>query len=404
MKTELKTGFTLAVTALLALSSIAWAEHGPGNGGNAVLMEDGKYYLLDFVEAGIERSSHLADQPVRLFKGSKRKLKIRRWASRHLVIFPADTQELILQQLERLESFNPYASAVIMGAIRMHSWVFVNYPLKDVLLDDGYLSIPSQMVTQVAVRGGKIIRIQKQIWEKMDSFNQMGLVFHEALYSLISLTKDLNGSLKQESWKVREILSRMMLANTDQQAMETVLYGNLETMDFMKPEFRNSSDQAITPFLNYEGKFVFQIDESYEYHLRPKQNHTIGFSHGNEYFMVEPEIDTTLESKAEQPLWKERLSLFCEVIPNEAQVELWEEFHQRTVELSFVSYQRPEGEFWRVEANRKNWNGGAGPVKTKEREMLEVNVKSCKAYITEAFERLLKSVEEGYDQLPPIQK
>lgn len=342
-KTELKRKFVLIAAVLLTLSSVAWAEHGPGNSGNAVLMDDGKYYLLDFVEAGIENLSDLPQADISP-SGLRPSPVVRQWGERHLSIFPQSTQALILTQLERIETASPYAAAALLGALRMHSWSFVNLPLKDILLDDGFLSIPISRIHQVAVRNGQTIRIQKQIWDGMNSYNQMGLVFHEILYSLIQPEKDRDGFQKQQSWIVRDILPKLITAGMDQKKILQALRSNGGSLSIgaLKFNWGDGREGLMASRLDDEGNYRFYTQRWVEFLAGTRKVDLI---------FNEAEKNSQYNSTKHPPIPMEPQNI-CHELSLTKLIEFEYRMMTEMVELKFKTYERPEGVFYFIDLKK----------------------------------------------------
>lgn len=334
MMSNMKNKFALGFVVLHALSSVAWAEHGPGNGGNAVLMEDGKYYLLDFVEAGIEKGMTDSCGGLMDLDGNY-ELRVGKWASANLKMFPEAERESIAGYLTQIEATSPFYSTLILSSILMHEWKFVNYPLKDIAVTDSSITFPSEKIHQLAVRRGRSILIQNSIWDLLDPWNRAGLVFHEALFALSSVEVDSGGFSLQPSWNVRQIVSDLFTAfgtgcfmggSSIQRALRFMV-GDHSVLPYMgESDPQGRGGNPFGPSRTDGGRFLFGMRRSVS--IQAPQHPAQVFSViGNEY----------------RPLWEMQVNAVCTEARSGFEVELG--VVNEAYAVRFSSYERPEGTF-----------------------------------------------------------
>lgn len=164
---------------ILLLGCFASAGVYIGNGGEAVLKE-GRWFLRDFNEAGLNELPEL--QRV----GPS---QIPEFAFRELP-FSEEVQTGLLLELTRIENIRPGLGWILLKAIRAHKWALIDDPLKPVP-EDGGVTLPKDQAYTVANRFLNVIRLQKKIWPKLPLRHQVGLLIHEALFSMV--TADCDG-------------------------------------------------------------------------------------------------------------------------------------------------------------------------------------------------------------------
>lgn len=205
------------IQVLLLLFSLhgAWAQgHGVGNGGDGFEIA-GQVYMRDLLEAGLETTALAPADADSDFVKRMRLVPIWR---------PFASQKLA-GVLERLERVSPGAGRYLLYAIRMHTWTFVNVPLRRISDNCDILSVPNGSFVQIANRLDGTIRINEEAWSKMSDENQIALIVHEAIYSLIHPSNTAPGKCLRASVKTREIVS--LLLSRDFELRGPQLYRNL---------------------------------------------------------------------------------------------------------------------------------------------------------------------------------
>lgn len=164
------------LVAILLWCSGVWA--GPfkvGNGGGGVIVGN-NIYLLDFVEAGIEKTVYIDPIQKNYFRSLVE-------AKLNPAEFPTD---LISQKFSEIYERNKVLALAAMMFLQQAQWVFVNQPL--VKTDDivPTVAIRDDEWVQLAVRRYSQVSLSASGWSKMPRAHQAGLIFHEIFSSLIS--------------------------------------------------------------------------------------------------------------------------------------------------------------------------------------------------------------------------
>jgi hypothetical protein len=302
---------------------------------------DGKYFLLDFVEAGIERRTDIIeDMPIQWDKYYKNRLK--KWAEKNLTGFDSEEIKGIARILERIEISNPIYATIVYSAIQMHSWKFVNFPLRDILIDSDPIEIPTEKIHQAAIRKGRSIYIQKKIWDRMDLLNRVGLVFHEALYALSNVGKDSSGNPIQKSWGVRQLLTELFITGTNEKAIGRALHFQVDHIPLLPglDEFHRRGNPV---------GWDFRIDQ------------TVSFSYQRYVYLYDRD-DRDEHRHSLYPFFSDEIgydSSFVEETKNILKVceklkfprELYFITTTAEVKVEFSSYRRPEGEYENLKAH-----------------------------------------------------
>jgi hypothetical protein len=184
-------------TALLLTAGIAQADSRVGNGGDGYRHEDGKVYLLDLLEAGVEKEPFFGELPVN--PGFLARVK---------------------------------TSISFLEAMEMHSWSLVSYSLSDIPDEDTNLEIDPKKLVQVAIRRNSGVKISRDAWKDMDQANRSALPFHEAAYALLPLqceTGRHHRRCRQESVRAREIVGYLFSRQITRgkEALEAIIAGAL---------------------------------------------------------------------------------------------------------------------------------------------------------------------------------
>ncbi len=192
-----------AVLAVLSLttSPIARAEgHGPGNGGNAVLV-DGKLYLLDLVEAGVQSHPYLkgandsGSEAARFRKRADWRFGFNQFAPSTVQVFKSE-----------LAAMPPLVRDQFLAVFDLYQWRILDLPLQEVKGVKSPLDLSKTTVYQVAYRRDSAIMINKKIWDQLDSANQVALMLHEIVYAMLRPQPNGDGTFVQESWDARLIV------------------------------------------------------------------------------------------------------------------------------------------------------------------------------------------------------
>lgn len=205
----------VAVLATLSPLSVTPARaegHGPGNGGNAVLV-DGKLYLLDLVEAGVQKNPYIQnindfrscqdnECTVRKFNSSEGRFLARAYSYFREKKFDFETTRLLT---EKLLSLNTLVRDELLLAIVLYQWRLTDLPLEEVKGIKSPLDLSQTTVYQLAYRRDNAILINRALWEQLDPANRVALIIHEVVYAMLRPMPNGDGTFTQESWDARLI-------------------------------------------------------------------------------------------------------------------------------------------------------------------------------------------------------
>jgi hypothetical protein len=211
-------------TALLLTAGIAQADSRVGNGGDGYRHEDGKVYLLDLLEAGVEKEPFFGELPVN--PGFLARVKT------SISFLEALEAELVAKKLTEISAMSPVLARSLLKAMEMHSWSLVSYSLSDIPDEDTNLEIDPKKLVQVAIRRNSGVKISRDAWKDMDQANRSALPFHEAAYALLPLqceTGRHHRRCRQESVRAREIVGYLFSRQITRgkEALEAIIAGAL---------------------------------------------------------------------------------------------------------------------------------------------------------------------------------
>ncbi|MGE0525994.1 MAG: hypothetical protein AB7G93_08930 [Bdellovibrionales bacterium] len=241
---------------------------GSGNGGKGVLI-DGKPFLLDLVEGGVEKSPYFSPD-VEVPKDIRDRLvKVFGHDSR----FPID---LIGRKLIEVQNTFFQPGFLLLKSMELFRWRFVNLPPASVNDQrEGLKANPRQYV-QLGKRLQKTIIIDTNYWEQLNEGNRVALIFHEAAYAMARPIKMREGFFKQDTGAVQEFVAFLFMPPRDGSPRDRVT--TLQAMmDRIKPEnfdftaglIRNESIDTVfvTPTVHFyftqekSAKRIKEIDD-----------------------------------------------------------------------------------------------------------------------------------------------
>lgn len=168
--------FLLAVVFFL-LSMPAHARYFVGNGGEGIESETG-LYLRDLFERDLHRLP-----PSTQLQSYEASPELQKKLSSAFLLTPSQ-QKLLLLKLGDAERLYPCLGELLSKAIVSYTWLWSTTPL-GLLPEEGVIrSFPDSERVQIANRAGTTIHIHDQSWSRLDDLNKVGLILHEALYSL----------------------------------------------------------------------------------------------------------------------------------------------------------------------------------------------------------------------------
>jgi len=176
--------FKSIITAVLIMgSSSSFATKG-GHGGD-IIYRDGQPILLDFAENNLENIAIPEDCSQESFSFLK-ELKIINDQLKQSFNLKA-----LACKLEQIKKVDKEVAAALVGAIGVHDWQIINFPLSDIEDEFTIIDREKSPLFQLASREKGQIRIYSKIWDEMNTANQVGLILHEAIYSLMEPTEEL---------------------------------------------------------------------------------------------------------------------------------------------------------------------------------------------------------------------
>jgi hypothetical protein len=171
----------------------AFAGERGGNGGDGIEI-DGKLYVLDLVEAGVEDAPYVG--PVdRIAPMIRRRIEAH-FSQTH---FPV---ELIATKLADIEAVDPVMAHILLRGMELYNWRLVNGGLVDIQDENSLLDYAN--LSQLAIRRNSTIMINRVLWERLDAANRAALVFHEIVYALVKPVT-AGERLTQDSVVAREL-------------------------------------------------------------------------------------------------------------------------------------------------------------------------------------------------------
>ncbi len=166
------------------------AGHFVGNGGLGYRVAK-KIFLLDFVESNLEKSAYISAQ-----KNLSYLAKINQIFDKN--IYP---NIHIASKLEEIFEKDPILSDSLLETMKSYNWNQTSLPLLPTNDENVSTRLDRSNVVQLAVRKGSTIYVDSNLWKKLDIKNQVGLVFHEAIYA------NLDSEIYIDGFRAREIVS-----------------------------------------------------------------------------------------------------------------------------------------------------------------------------------------------------
>ncbi len=197
-----------------------------GNGGHGIKFGD-KIYLYDLWEAGIEKGPKFpfSINPNHCESGSKEVLKqlqriltlnenTRTFFNENLQkTFPGQDKMVadLSDRLSVIFALNSVLAMSLYESIQAHNWIFTDVELNNLRLPHPVHKLSDGEVLLLANRVGRFIYLFNKSWVAMDLWNQVGLILHEAIYSLLPPQKVMlaggRETLRQDGRRARQILS-----------------------------------------------------------------------------------------------------------------------------------------------------------------------------------------------------
>lgn len=137
------------------------------------------------------------------------------------------SKSLLARKLTDLQKMQLHFGHIVLSAIEVYRWQFVDSALK-LLPDDAPIEeIPDSWRVPVANRFQDVIRIDRAAWQLMPEVHKMALVIHEALYAMLRAQCG-RGNCVQHAFIARDIVARVFSRSTDpQRAFSEIELGEL---------------------------------------------------------------------------------------------------------------------------------------------------------------------------------
>lgn len=151
-----------------------------GHGGYGVLLE-GKPYLLDLVENGVEHDPYF-NLEIKLNQAMKNDL------SYALYNLNLSTEELnlLVRKLTEIENESPILAFTYFAAIKLYTWKLINQDLVNSPDFSSVVRVDNRELVSLANRKEQYVRINGKLWKELDAGNKVALIFHEMTYAFIS--------------------------------------------------------------------------------------------------------------------------------------------------------------------------------------------------------------------------
>ena len=159
---------------LLLVSSTAQAHIFVGNGGEGMRV-GGKLHVRDLYDYNLH---------IRPFFGSTTDLIFNFEAEPDGLAELGYPRALLLRKLTDINIIEPDLGTALLVAMRHYTWLAVDEPL-GLLPDDGPMFVQPGTRVQIANRDLTTIRVDRKLWRELSPENQVALLIHEAVYSLV---------------------------------------------------------------------------------------------------------------------------------------------------------------------------------------------------------------------------
>ncbi len=201
------------MSALISCSSQVLALGGDegGAGGNGILI-DGKPYLLDLVEYGIE--NNVVIDPVFVghpyYQGIRSSIKALGDVNPLGPFAEEEVANKVTLKLLEIGTIHSEFAIAIWGAMTSHGWYIVNQSLIDAWSGTSTVDVSNRI--SLAVRRDKEVRINRTYWQNLNADNKVALLFHEAIFSLV-YPKLSGDTYRQDSNIARRAVGAIFQAN-----------------------------------------------------------------------------------------------------------------------------------------------------------------------------------------------
>lgn len=167
----------LMITMFLPMAQARIGSEGGGGGGGVI--DGGNIYVVDLVEAGVEKSPYFDSSVNANPDFSKRIAK----ALQNLPNVPVD---LLSQKLEEIyQNYDHALPLEILQMFELFSWQMVDFSLVHIPDENPVVDIAPTAQVQLASRTRRTLKLDSNAWAKLNPANRVALIIHEAIYSLV---------------------------------------------------------------------------------------------------------------------------------------------------------------------------------------------------------------------------
>jgi hypothetical protein len=241
---------TLMLLALMSFHSVAFAGNGASGGGGGVV-DNGHVYVVDLVEAGVEKTPYF-DPSVTADSNILKRV------TNALQALPDAPVDLVARKLTEIyKSYDRATPLQALEAMEMYSWETVDFSLIKIHDESLALNIPPSKQVQLAARVNQTVKIDEQYWPKLSPENKAALVIHEVVYSLTS-----SGS----SDNARSIVGYLFTANSKTHGLtgyKNIIAGDLFYLGTQTPLLECAPGSTIADCAGRVGIFYFYSGNFY---------------------------------------------------------------------------------------------------------------------------------------------
>lgn len=254
MSSRWKSLLALVAVTFFVGSPIVHADGpGSGNGGSGVLL-DGKPYLLDLVEGGVEKDPYFNPKV-------SAAPEILQAVQKIFVNNPQFPVELIARKITEISQIQYVYALLMLKTMEVFQWKLVNLPPEPVNDFRPGVALPNGSRLQLAKRLEKSIIIDKSAALQMTPENLTALIFHETAYAFAKPVKGVQGFMAQDVGAVQEFTAFLFTPPTGAQLNNfIVMIENIYPANFYQLGYggivKNVSDRIgqiqVNPVVNFK--------------------------------------------------------------------------------------------------------------------------------------------------------
>lgn len=205
--------FALVLFTLFFSLSVFAGIRDVGSGGAGIL-KDGKLYLLDLFEIGLEEPA--IDFTIK----EDQDVLVRAAAMPH---FGSEEQKLFAKKITEIRRVAPRFANVLLLAMSKYQWYLVDTPLA-LIKEETPLDLSKFEMVQIANRLENRIRIYRPYWEILTPLNRVALVIHELVYSIhrpVMVSRE-KAAFSVDAVRVRSIVAWALSSELTKSSLEAV--------------------------------------------------------------------------------------------------------------------------------------------------------------------------------------